>query len=359
MELLVHECCHKVYLACATTRGHMFRPLPFLLLMILPMGCPQPASVDTDKDSETTSTRPARLRVATWNIQGVGRPSSDQFAAAVQVINRLDADVLGLNEIDSNELVVINDLAKATGFSHVFVPDDNPFGGLRNAIFSKHPFERSEAWTSATVSGDSRANDVTRLPVSAEIKLPNNPHPVRIIAQHWKSGFDLSSRFRRAADGYRTASAAVRDAPVHVIVFGDVNAVLSLMPEDPDPWTYKPTDNAMPSGWAAGPDLQAELDGPGLRNDAFHYLQAQGLEPLEALQLDGRDATRPVSGKRIDYVFASASIRALQPVTEVYDCTDEGDEGALPKVGDTPPRQACADASDHLPVLLEVVLPAQ
>ena len=97
------------------------------------------------------------------------------------------------------------------------------------------------------------------------------------------------------------------------------------------------------------------MEGDGLVNDPFHYFEEAGLTALPAEQLDGRDATRPSSGRRIDYILVSSDLEDAQ--SQVYDSQDEHRDGGLELPGEEPDRAACETASDHLPVFADVPWP--
>lgn len=308
-----------------------------------------PGPTDEPPPSDTpTLPGPQTVRLAVWNIQSVGSESSDQYAAAQEVLRRIDADVVGLNEVDSGEAPAVLSLAEALGYDVVIVPDSNPFGGLRNALLSRLPVASSDVPTAAELSGDPAANDLTRLPVTASISA--GTRGLLVVVQHWKSGWDDDDEFRRAVDAHRTAQAAGGGAGAPVIM-GDINSELDDRTETPASFTALP--GGMPSGYWLGADLYDSLPS-GLDNDAFAPLEAAGLVSVDARQLDGRDATRDPSGRRLDYVWLEPGL-AAGARAEVYDSRDE--VGGLPKAGTAPPRETSLNASDHLPVIVELDLP--
>ncbi|MBK8638689.1 MAG: hypothetical protein IPN92_10530 [Chromatiaceae bacterium] len=139
-----------------------------------------------------------------------------------------------------------------------------------------------------------------------------------------------------------------------LILLGDMNADSGDLPLYPDRFTSVPS--GLPSGLVVGADIRALLAGAGLANNPFAYL-AGGGSVLPALQLDGNDATRPVSGRRIDYLVTSPTLTRRGPDTQVYDCADEGLPGCLPLVGVPLAATLCALASDHLPVFADLIVP--
>jgi endonuclease/exonuclease/phosphatase family metal-dependent hydrolase len=295
------------------------------------------------------------VRVMTWNVQSLGRDSTEDFAAAEAVVARISPDVLGFNEIVDEDVDALQTMADDLGYGPPVVADTNPFGEQRQAILTRLDVEDSTFATSADLSGDSRANDVTRWPVFAEVALPGDKGSLRVISEHWKSGEADSDQFRRTVDGLRVAQAtSLGDRDVPVIAMGDVNADINDAQPSPQEFHIAPSD--LPGSYELGDDLADRLDRDGLLNNPFAAMADVGMIPVEATQLDGREDTRPTSGRRIDYLFLDADLREIA-AAEVYDCLDEGKDGALPKSGEAPARDACETASDHLPVFADLTFP--
>jgi endonuclease/exonuclease/phosphatase family metal-dependent hydrolase len=317
------------------------------LAAALALGCAgAPSETDTFDDAPA---EPAQVRVVTWNVQTLGRAGTPQHTAAGAVLARLDADLVLLNELEETDRGALDELAAQLGYPTAFVPDDNPFGELRNGLLTRLPGVDLRAPPAAVLAADNRANDQTRLPLVATITLAGIV-PVTVVGQHLKSGFSEEDRFRRTIDAFRAADAAGAEGARALL--GDLNADLGDMPESPTPFVRVPA--GMPSAWRLGADLDARLR-DGIPSDPSAPLRDVGLLPLDARQLDGRTETRPASGRRIDWALTTADL-ADAARAEVYDCLDEGRDG-LPKPGPVPPRTACADASDHLPIVVDLLLP--
>ncbi|MCH7703454.1 MAG: hypothetical protein IID37_17395, partial [Planctomycetes bacterium] len=112
--------------------------------------------------------------------------------------------------------------------------------------------------------------------------------------------------------------------------------------------------------FSLGADLQELLDGPGIENNPFFYLEADpgpNVVALDALQLDGSDGTRPASGRRLDYIFVSRALFDLGPQAEVYDSADEGLPDGLEKCGEPLDAGTSEDASDHFLVFADLIVP--
>jgi hypothetical protein len=140
------------------------------------------------------------------------------------------------------------------------------------------------------------------------------------------------------------------DAPY--VLMGDVNADSRDGPQTPAVFTAPPA--GLPADFVTGADILTLLASGGLPNDPFQPLTNLALM-LDAKQVDGDYATRPASGRRLDYLFASPTIY-LQGA-QVYDCGDEGKMGSLPLDGEPLPVATCPLASDHLPVFADLVIP--
>ena len=262
------------------------------------------------------------------------------------VLTRLDADVVGINEVDSGQLERLEQLGAEHGYT-VLVPESNPFGYLRNAILTRLEVESWGLPTSATLSGDARANDLTRLPVQATLSLPGGG-AVTVLVQHWKSGSGEDDIFRRMIDGVRTAQAAAEVDGLLAVVMGDVNDQLEDAPGWPG--VFRDSPDGLPGAYTLGDDLRLRLE-DGLANDPFAVLAREGFSPADARQRDGSQATRWESGRHIDYVFTTAAVAGADLFAEVYDSDDEGISG-LASGGAACPRATSESASDHLPVLI-------
>lgn len=288
------------------------------------------------------------VRVMTWNIETVGSPGSDEYDAALEIVDRLKPDVLLLNEVagswdaDNAEWFAVD-----AGFAHHVVAGSE-YGDDRNAILSVYPLADARGRTAAEISGDPRANDITRDFVMATVQAPAGE--LDVVGMHWKSGWDDTDEFRRVLEGHRAAQVLGSDRPG--VLTGDWNDDVN----DGSDWPY--TFTSMPAGlpgsmWL-GSDLWAALNDGGLPNDPFAPLLAAGLELQEIRQRSGTDATRPVSGRRLDYVATTPGLEVR--AAEVFDCRDQGRSGGVEQYDARVPDAACPAASDHLPVVADLVV---
>lgn len=310
------------------------------------------ASAASEGSSETAGEGRRGIRIATWNIQGLGAPGSAEYVAASDVLQRLDADVVGLNEIDAGELENLADLGNRLGYAHVLIPPTNPFGTIRNAILSRLAPDEQIIWTAAELSGDPGANDVTRNPLSMTVRSASGTS-LTVVVQHWNSGFGDAEEFLRAVDSVRVAQVAAR-VKGEVVVVGDINAQLGDA-ETPGVFLEIP-ESISYLGGLLGSDIEAQMSGRGLRNDAFSaLLDDLGMESLLLTQADGNPATRDASGRRIDYILVTSALYERGWSGEVYDARDD----ILSKFeysGEAPPPDATELASDHFPVVADIAI---
>jgi endonuclease/exonuclease/phosphatase family metal-dependent hydrolase len=299
----------------------------------------------------------AEVRVATWNVEGLDVEGSEGWLGARDVLRRLDADVVLLNEIDAYEARDLSALADALGYPTVEVPSSQPFGSIGNAVLSRLPVEEVRFPTSAQLSGDRGAEDQTRLPAVLVAQVPGADVELTVVGVHLKSGFEEADLFRRAVDAHRAAQAAAGGEGSDLwMVMGDFNEDLADNPQD------LPSFSALPAGlpydYALGDDLAGDLGAPeGLVANPFAPLEALGLSPLEITQRDGSLTTRPTSNRRIDYIWLSDGTRTAGGLRgEVYTSAQESIEG-IADGGEPLSYNASNHASDHLPLLVSFTLP--
>ncbi|HJO23937.1 MAG: hypothetical protein QF890_02675 [Myxococcota bacterium] len=305
-----------------------------------------------------------QIRIATWNIETVGSAGTTEYEAALDVLGRIGADVVALNEIASAaDTANLEQLASEAGYPYLTYSSGAPFGSDRNAVLSRHAFVGPAIeHTSSSLSGDSAANDITRLPLEVVIDVPGNALDLTLVTQHWKSGTGNDDEFRRAIESIRIGQ-SIADLFSEVdayVIMGDVNEEADSVPKTPNPVTSLPS--GLPGSFSLGSDLALQLAGAGISNDPFQSLRLPtGVNAtlVTALQLDGSDATRPSSGRRLDYVLVSEALGSMGVSAEVYDSQDEGLAPGLTLIGSPLAASASTDASDHFPVLVDLVVPAR
>ena len=122
-----------------------------------------------------------RLRVLTWNIWWRYGPWERRRPAIAATLTEIDADVIALQEVWSDETTnLAAELATELGHHHVFASGIDREGfGFGNALLSRWPIARSES-TMLHENGEGR------LAVFAEVDGPRGPVPVFSTHLNWK-----------------------------------------------------------------------------------------------------------------------------------------------------------------------------
>jgi len=294
------------------------------------------------------------VRIAVWNIETIGLRGEPQYDAALAVLARIDADIVALNEIEGDaDAPNLDDLAEDAGYPFFTIPDDNPLGEDRNAFLSRFPLTETIN-TSESLSGETGANDITRLLLEVRADLPSPARDIVLIVNHWKSGTGNANEFRRVVESTRMIQAISDLDPSTdmIVALGDMNEELDSVPQTPNPITELPT--GLPTSYELGDDLEDILAGSGFVNDPFEPFLSFGMQVVDAVQLVGGDGTRPESGRRLDYIIVSPALAALGIRAEVYDSADEGSAGALPKSGAPLDPDTSIAAADHFLVFADI-----
>lgn len=304
----------------------------------------------------TTASADVRIRVATFNIENFDGDAA-QEAAAVDILLRVGADVVCVQEINDTPSSAFIDLAAATGYPFRFLASgSNSFDAAKHSgIMSKFPFATSPVTLdSVDLSGDGGARDLTRNFVRAELDIPGAAENFVIIGNHWKSGTADADEFRRSVEAFRTMQTTVPfdSTTIPYVLVGDMNDDINDSADSPSQFF------SLPGGLPGGYDLGNDISFP-ISNGVFIPLQAssgaQRLNIIPAFQKDGSDATRNASGRRLSYIWRSNAVTFVG--SEVYDSADEGLGGGLSKFGAPLPAGTSAAASDHLLVFADIDIP--
>ena len=291
------------------------------------------------------------LRVATWNVRDVGEVGTLQHDQLIAVIQRIDADVLCLQEVGDAEQSALQAVATVTGYDHVVLApaEGTPTGFIRNACLSRIEPAAADILYADDLSSDVSANDLTRPFVRLRLLVEPADRYVTVLAAHLKSGQEDVDRFRRMVEAIRLGQAveAERDLfPNNAIVaFGDLNET-----PNPDEQTFTELPDDLPLSYVLGDDIDLPLS-----YEPFAPLEDAALERVHARVEDTPWTSTYLPGLvRLDYIYEDAGDLA---VAEVYEaCEDDGEDDfpygdVLPKVGEPLPCGVSADASDHRPVV--------
>lgn len=341
------------------------RPL-FLLGVVALSACTPLDRTDGPREArpfEAADLDPSVLRFVTWNINTVGNPGDDEYNAMMDVVGRLQPDILALNEIEDDEDAWATEVfAEAAGYDHVLIADHVGFGDDRNAILSRYPItgfgvqlsddpgeEHFMGWDSPSLSDDADAMDISRAIMAGTVHAPGGD--IGVVSLHWKSGgTGNATEFRRAIETVRSLQAVDDFGDVdHVILSGDLNVDVNDRAPVPETFFEQPT--GFPARFSLGDDLQAMLDDGGILNHPHAMLEDYGLVMHGAQQVDGTFGTRPASGRVLDYVYTDSAM--VQLGSEVYNSVFDSADGGILKAGEPLDTFACPETSDHLPVVVD------
>ena len=326
-----------------------------------PAPTPTPAdSTDTGSELPPTACAGRPLRVATYNVQYVGAEGSQEFQALADVVRRIDADVICLQEVQFWETQALFDLADATGYPRVIQADESPAigGDHTNACLSRDLLTLEGSYTGSELSDDPGANDVGRdiLVVRVNLSTDEASCGLGVVTLHLKSGQDPLDWFRRQVEVERVTEAVQRYRDAHpeepVVILGDLN-------ENDDDSALGHVFPGPPQGLPSSYDVGSDIEFP-LTYEPFALLAEQGFTMADATQEDSNSNRTWNDVVRLDYVlYADADLVA----DEVYSsCRDNGvdDEPPgswVPKAGEPLECGVSEQASDHFPVLADIVLP--
>ncbi|MEM9461740.1 MAG: endonuclease/exonuclease/phosphatase family protein [Myxococcota bacterium] len=301
------------------------------------------------------------LRVATFNVQGVDGQQTASHDALVSVVQRIDADILCLQEVVFYEDDELSSLALQAGYTRVIQSNEPPAigGDLTNACLSRAPMTIEGSYSGGDLGTDPGANDVGRdiLVVRADLSSDDEPCGLGVVTLHLKSGQEPLDWFRRQMEAQRVAQAVQRYRTEHpgepIVIMGDLNETI----DDPALGHVFPgIPSGLPSSYRVGSDIEFPLT-----YQPFETLRALGFREADATQEDTVGAYETWADiVRLDYVLYDEGLQL--EADEVYNaCRDNGVDDA--PTGNWVPKQGAAlscpiseQASDHFPVLADLIM---
>lgn len=315
----------------------------------------------SEPDEPVVGCEGRRLRLATFNVQSVENEQSDGFEALASVARRVDADVLCLQEVLFYEDGPLSSLALDAGYTRVIQANEPPSigGDFTNACLSRELMTLEGSYTGGELGTDASANDVGRdiLVVRIDLSSEEESCGVGVVTLHLKSGQEPLDWFRRQMEAQRVVQAVERYRAAHpgepMVIMGDLNETI----DDPALGHVFPGAPAgLPSSYRVGNDISFPLT-----YQPFETLQALGFSVADATQEDTQGAYETWADVvRLDYVlFDGLELQA----DEVYNaCRDNGVDDApegnwMAKEGSALSCALSEQASDHFPVMVDLVLP--
>ncbi len=301
-------------------------------------------------------------RVATFNVLGVGAPGSTEYRALADIVRRMDADVICFQEVLFYEGNNLSALAEDTGYMWEIQANEPPAigGDFTNACMGRSTLMMVGSYSSGNLSDDPGVNDVGRDILAARVDLSDSEATCHLglVALHLKSGTGELDEFRRQVEAERVAQVveiyenAFPDDPM--VIMGDLNETI----DDPDLGTvvFPEEPAGLPPSYQTGSDIQFPMT-----YRLFDRFADLGFEPTYATQEDSGSLDATFYEARLDYIMVSSGAQVV--ADEVYNaCRDDGvDEPPMgnwmEKAGQALPCAVSFDASDHLPVMADLLLP--
>jgi endonuclease/exonuclease/phosphatase family metal-dependent hydrolase len=313
------------------------------------------------------------IRVATFNIgahwndeffdYSLGDPGSPDHDSVKAILQRINADVVALQEIHSVDLQGnpddLDNLAAALGYPYLHVP---PTSGafdstLRVVIFSRFPFI-----SSGQIGSAPNANEITRLHPVVKVNVPGTTNDPLIVSAHLKAGTTTEDRFRRAIEMKRLAGYLTNASPGaddNFIILGDFNPSSSNTSVTLDTYSafFTKPNRVIPLSYVVGSDVVFPVV---YSTNMLSYFSSPAVVKLDPRQLNGSRSTFNTSsagGPTLDLMMVSPSIAGRPYGTEIYNSAlDVSNAAGLPKAGGPLADQTSAVASDHYAVFADLEL---
>lgn len=283
----------------------------------------------------------APLRVVAFNVlDGLEATNTASFQDVARNLERIGADVVGLQEVRTFDATNFEALRQRLGYPHSLNFISSGFYHSQ-ALLSRYPIVFKQ-W----VWGTGMVRPIFLL----QIDVPNLNNDPYLAVVHLKASSGSPNQFQRAVEMARLKKALLDEGTgidTPVILMGDFNHV-------------SPSDAV----YGSDPDGSA---GNGLVNDLpfpiYAYASTDGYFPeLGIFKLDlrhagaGGETNTFVTGGALDHIMVSAPIRDRGPKNEIYDLVkDMAAIPGRPKFGDLPPAGS-GYGSDHLPIFSDLVL---
>ncbi len=301
-------------------------------------------------------TQAIEIRVATFNIGAhfittsggafvpdfsLGDPGTVDHDKVRDILNRIDADVVALEEIHSADIAGnpddVDALAASLGYSYSYIsPSTNTFDtSLRVIFLSRFPF-----LTSTAINSPAGTKEITRQFPAVKVDVPGTDKDPLLIAAHLKSGTAAADRFRRAVEMRRLADHLATEnlsASDNYIIMGDfnlssTNRIFSTLP------------TGLPSTYLLGSDIIFPVT---YSTNPLDYFNSGTMTRLDPRQLDNSASTFQ-SGSVLDLFLVSPAIAARPFRAEIYNSAlDTSNSSGIPKSGAPLLGDTSMLASDH------------
>lgn len=279
------------------------------------------------------------VRIAAFNLyQGVENPGSAAYEATRAILQRVNADIVGVVEANGATQGNFSTLAASLGYAHTYYSPQGPMDTtLRTAVMSRWPITYANS-----VQSPPGAKEMTRANGIVVVDVPGTTQDPTLVVVHYKccATYDAES-FRRAIEIRRTVEALQnlgKGGSSNVFVIGDFNLVGSSsvsfdrLPSTGLPSTYQlGSDVSFPVSYQTNPDF---------------FFSAIGMGKASMLQADGDPRTFNTGGV-LDYIVTSQAVLNRGFQAEIYNSAKDAGYAGLQKSGSPLPTSTSSAASDH------------
>lgn len=300
-----------------------------------------------------------------YPLYGLGAAGTPDHESVSDILDRIDADVVALQEIDSADSAGIpndvQDLATSLGYPHVYIAPVGSAGpsgilkapfdsDLRVAVISRYPFISTDA-----IRSPENKRELTRLHAVVKVDVPGTTNDPVIITAHLKPG-DGEDRFRRGVEMKRLAmylNVLGLTEDDNYIITGDFN----FNPNYGNT-TYNSLPGGLPGTYALGADIPLPFS---FSTNPLAYFTSPGVARLDPRQLNGSAVTFPGgAGFTLDLMLVSPAIAGRVTDSEIYNSAlDTSNSSGLPKAGSPLAAGTSAAASDHYAVFADLELDSE
>lgn len=308
--------------------------------------------------------RAVEVRVATFNIgahwnetyfnYSLGDPGTADYDSVRDVLARIDADVVALQEIHAVDLQGnpndVQSLAAELGYGHLYVtPHTNAIdSSLKVVILSRFPFLQTTA-----INSPAGARELTRLHPMVTVDVPGTTNDLTLISCHLKAGTLRSDRFQRAVAAeriVRSLGGPGTSGDDNFVILGDFNpsSINTTFTELPN--------SGLPSTYSLGADISFPVF---YHTNPAEYFPAPKPVRIPARQVDqspGTFNTTSPGGPALDLVLLSPALAARPFAAEIYNSALDAGSPGLRKAGAPPAPDTSAIASDHYAVFADLEL---
>ena len=172
------------------------------------------------------------------------RTSRDRCRAIAEAIRALDADVLCLQEVESEEALrwFRDEFLGGMGYDHVASKDVGYYRGVEQSVLSRYPITGVTVWPEEDLSdmeamktgedwndeGEAPAR-FQRSPLMVDVAVPgakgHDPYEITLVVVHHKSGRHRRQRESEALQLVQLLEARLEEEPeLNLMVLGDFNA---------------------------------------------------------------------------------------------------------------------------------------